>query len=557
MQIVILDTAQIQPFIFASNRLRDNAGASYLVSQATGQWALDLLPQPNNVSDSAAGTFCGHLTIDAPELVQQAQAEVLYAGGGNVVVLFQQRAAAESYLRELSKKVLLDAPGLRLAASCQEFDCNDFTKLYDAVQRGFQTLNRQKQRLAVSEPVMGLGVTQACRVSGQPASHWSEQLGDQPKYPVSAGIHCKQRARYSAMDRLSTMLDPGAGFAYPTEFDQLGRTVGEFSYLAVVHADGNGMGQRIRNVGKGGKDREYVEAMRDFSQALNEVGVKALAAAIQQLKSRIDTKEAKICWPPGSAEEAIHTVDLQRQGDAILLPIRPLVYGGDDVTFVCDGRLGVSLAVEYLTHFEKLSRALPDGQGPAFACAGISIVRSHYPFARAYDLAEQLCGSAKSFVRQRGQSASALDWHFANTGLAGSLDEIRRQEMTTSVGSLLMRPVMLRHETGDLRTWPTMVRGIREFREGDWREKRNKIKAFREVLRGQREDVTAFCLKYFQNAAPLPDLGLQDPQYRRDGWVTGIDGDNRCAYFDMIELADWHVPLRKQDHEIPEDHTTQ
>lgn len=40
MQLLILDTSQIQPYVFGSNRLRENIGASYLVAQATGQWGL-------------------------------------------------------------------------------------------------------------------------------------------------------------------------------------------------------------------------------------------------------------------------------------------------------------------------------------------------------------------------------------------------------------------------------------------------------------------------------------------------------------------------------------
>lgn len=41
--VTILDTTGIQPYIFGSNRLRENIGASYLVSQATDTWARDAL----------------------------------------------------------------------------------------------------------------------------------------------------------------------------------------------------------------------------------------------------------------------------------------------------------------------------------------------------------------------------------------------------------------------------------------------------------------------------------------------------------------------------------
>ena len=36
--VTVLDTTGIQPYIFGSNRLRENIGASYLVSEATDDW---------------------------------------------------------------------------------------------------------------------------------------------------------------------------------------------------------------------------------------------------------------------------------------------------------------------------------------------------------------------------------------------------------------------------------------------------------------------------------------------------------------------------------------
>ena len=41
--VTVLDTTGIQPYIFGSNRLRENVGASYLVSQATDEWVKEVL----------------------------------------------------------------------------------------------------------------------------------------------------------------------------------------------------------------------------------------------------------------------------------------------------------------------------------------------------------------------------------------------------------------------------------------------------------------------------------------------------------------------------------
>ena len=35
-----------------------------------------------------------------------------------------------------------------------------------------------------------------------------------------------------------------------------------------------------------------------------------------------------------------------------IFPLRPIVFGGDDLTFVCHGRIGLALAARYLQYFE-------------------------------------------------------------------------------------------------------------------------------------------------------------------------------------------------------------
>ncbi len=68
------------------------------------------------------------------------------------------------------------------------------------------------------------------------------------------------------------------------------------------------------------------------------------------------------------------------------------------------------------------------------ACAGIAIVKSHYPFARAYALAEELTRSAKSYRTKETIVGSCLDWHFALSGLGGSIKEIRDREYKVRAG---------------------------------------------------------------------------------------------------------------------------
>jgi len=38
---------------------------------------------------------------------------------------------------------------------------------------------------------------------------------------------------------------------------------------------------------------------------------------------------------------------------------------------------------------------------PMYACAGIAVVKSHYPISRAVELAEELAASAKKYIQDR------------------------------------------------------------------------------------------------------------------------------------------------------------
>jgi len=340
------------------------------------------------------------------------------------------------------------------------------------------------------------------------------------------------------------------------------------SYLAVVHADGNGMGRRVTAIGErygasaaAGRDRDalnrdYIEALRSFSEAVEEASVAAQKQMLDALCARVDSEAGAIVHTNDSGRE-LNRITLSRESGGAgrwSLPFRPLVFGGDDLTFVCDGRLGLALAIDYVERFEdKTQRAfekrdrLKDWCDPVTACAGVAVVKAHYPFARAYDLAETLTGRAKKLRRsirgrREGWDGACLDWHFAQGELAGDLDLIREREYEVAAGDLTLRPVVLGEHplpTGDqMRAWPVVQEGIEAFqsdKEG-WAGRRNKIKRLRDALRGGQTEVE----KFTDAHGDLPSLSNTSVSKvpSSSGWADG-----RCAYFDAVELADLHVPL--------------
>jgi hypothetical protein len=555
MLLVVVDTTQIQPYIFGSNRLRENVGASYLVDAATRTWAFDAVRKAVNGAAPGETNIGPNNEIQNKGIEQGLAAEVLYAGGGNFAVLFGTSKAeefAKQFNSNLSRRALLEAPGLQLVIAQQAMQWGQ-EFLRDKLDDVFRVLAIQKKNRAWSAPLLGLGVTASCNSTGLPATGLVPGIGGELPYLASDEIQAKVEVAWpqgregSAADqRLKKAIALEEAYAYPRDFDDMGATAGEYSYIAIVHADGNSMGQRIREIKISDaltmedKNREFVRELRRFSLDVE----KAAKAALNEVRARlvrciVDKDGKKVIVHQLNQKMSIQIELAKSKEGKYYVPFRPIVFGGDDVTFVCDGRLGLSLAIEYLREFEHQTQLVDslrkDGSGLT-ACAGVAIVKSHYPFARAYSLAEDLCASAKRYRREKEIDGSCLDWHFALSGLSGSLKEVRDREYQASAGSLTLRPVTLAANPKQVqRSWLVIEKGIDAFQK-DWAGHHNKIKALRDVLREGPAAVERFVEAV---GSELPAVLPKMSDWPKKGW----HGDS-CGYFDAIELADWFIPLK-------------
>jgi hypothetical protein len=526
--LTVLDTPGIQQYIFGSNRLRENIGASELVRRASMAWPLQILHKMGhtNINDPLADDPTQWLDdgkhIENTELL----AEVVYVGGGNTVILFHDEAQAKAFVTNLSHQAIEEAPGLDLAAVHVPVDWRQDC-LGEKVREAMRQLMRYKQSRRPSTPLLSLGVTVAGQSTGLPATtnaaHGKPK--DEPTYPISDATAAKLEAVPRAKRRLEEVFPQvvEAKHEFATDFDDFGRSREEMSYIAVVHADGNGMGDFFRQIADKHTDsRAYIQAVRSASISVSQAAGEAFRRAVTTLLSKVSFDERgeyqiaeKIPMPDGK------------------LPFRPLVFGGDDVTFVCDGRLGLSLAALYLRLFED------EAQKRSFdlhACAGVAVVKTHYPFARAYRLSEALASNAKQHVRaQHNGDFSALDWHFAAGGLLGSISKIRGREYAVKAGKLHVRPLQLR-DGGDWRTWPNFRRVVTTLQR-DAEKQRNKVIALRKVLREGPEAVERFLPLYGKE---LPRWNGAGADMQAKGWYTNI-----CGYFDPIEALDFYVPLEE------------
>lgn len=568
--LTLLEITGIQPYIFGSNQLAQNIGASELVARATTRKVVDTLQElqwSSNIYWKDDDTIFGPgVQYNTNSLGDNLRVEVVYAGGGNAMLLFREMQDARNFIRKLTRYLVENAPGLRLVAAHSTY--NHATNILSDVHHALRgTLAHRKHDHAVSAPLLGLGVTATCVYTGLPAIGFDDDerivgrdavekiqqySGAYQHRHIAAEVAAKLKAERAGKRRLDSVLpqvkgDFGYDFIY--DFDEIGDH-DESSYIAVVHADGNRMGERfdeIRHANtSANKNDDYIKALRDFSLKIRRRAKRALSETVDYLFASLDSGDGN-----GRFGGVVRT-PRNRSGDPVL-PFRPIVFGGDDITFVCDGRLGLDLAAYYLKAFCREDD--PDERlvgGPVSARAGVAVVKTHYPFSRAYDLAEELARQAKSaistFNPQKKQSM-VIDWHFATTGMLFPIAEIRKKEYQDNKDrSLLMRPVTLDTNATTWRTWKTFRSLVDTFQHGGqndddhddngnkWQGMRNKVLALREALREGETAVELFLAMHSQ-VDELPTIeGKPDMALR--GWQAG-----ECGYFDAIEAIDFFVSL--------------
>ncbi|MDD3925072.1 MAG: hypothetical protein PHT33_00260 [bacterium] len=514
--LTAIDVTGVQRFVFSSNRLRDVVAGSWLVYWST----------------SNDGALNGLV----------AKENILLAGGGNVIVKFESIDKAckftSLYTRSLHDKV----PGLEVVVVHRSFKDGGLAKVLQEIQ---VELARMKTERIPASPLLGLSVTAACHETGLPATGFDEK---DPAVPLSKEVLKRREKSDNAGTRWASFLHKYPGFAFPLELDQLGRTYGETSLIGVVHVDGNGVGRKIAEwlstkAENGVKDADVELEYRDWSQAIDRLGREAFQAAVDRVRQAIketvedDEESMRITGQPAGLDFRLTKVD-----DDWMLPLRPILLGGDDLTFVCDGRIALDLAETILSIFDRST--IPQ-LGKISACAGVAIVRGHAPFIRAYKLAESLCASAKCMLKEKNDPDCALDWHVGASRPGESVSSIREKQYRANGHQLTCRPYRLNVGKNRAESWNWLsntllddlqvgLRGVR------WSERRNKVKSFYKLVREGPEYVRASL-----DAWQVVDENLQLPQEIENGFLA----ESRTPLLDALELLDLHLVLKPDDRD--------
>lgn len=427
--LVLLETSGNQTYVFATNKLKENIGASELTWRAGCRWVLDA------VKDAGGPDLWDPTPADLRTNLADKPAsggiEVVIATSGKAILVVDDRTKAEGLVEHITRRALLEAPGLDLCGAIVGYDpeANDaHTQIKAVHERHVRIRGLRPYPLARHTT---LPPVERCASSGRPAATADRDLEGR-HLPLSLEVSRKRDAAEDWHRRIYNVLrqhgrsGDDADVWVPRDLEKLERAFQDMDWLAVVHADGNGVGQIFLDFKQcsGSKDNDdYLDKLRCFSLELDAATETAFVEACRSLP----TSEGAV----GGRQRPLRGVV-------------PLVLGGDDLTVLMDGRYALSFARAFLAAFERKTaegglilqiaqKALNAGR--LSACAGVALIKPHFPFHNAYDLAEALLTSAKTVKQQvthRGAPypCSALDFHILFDSVHTELDDIRKRLST-------------------------------------------------------------------------------------------------------------------------------
>ena len=391
-----------QRYIFRTNRLLEITGASAMIRDA-----FDILftTAEKDAGLSVKRLAAGETAFSLQDTLSRfgdgsLQMVELFIGGGNATVLFDSRESFLKANRAFTRYLLEHCPGMVPMCAGVETGKDGYHYQKD-YQRLMKACDAEKNRMSLKTSVPPVPFAMLDRNVLQPVTS-KEQIGARNEWTAEA---------------LSKVRNTSAGNGQ--YLDELVTEKGQESLLAIVHADGNNMGQKIIRLLDGHQESydECVTLMRkmtgDTASVFSVAGKEAVDRKARELSESPDTGIKK----------------------AAAFGVRWIITEGDDILFICNARIAKELTCAYLdaVSAEKAGSVFDSYS----ACAGICIFHSHYPWAYAYSFAEDACSAAKKHVHETKQEESWFDFHFIHSGLRQDLEELRKWQDT---GRCMARP---------------------------------------------------------------------------------------------------------------------
>ena len=337
----------IQGFIFETNKLQEIVGASEIVKGIGEEFVLKREEKKEE---------------------QYVVNKILLNAAGNIKVLFDNKEECAKAVKSFSKIMEQKAYGITLSQAVIIID-GDMPS-----ENEFQDLDEKlkTQRNTPSIPLdMSLNIMELNPSTSKPVSHKEKKGKDELVFNKASE---QKREAFPENSKFKELKDLSNGK----------------NKIAVIHADGNGLGKLVPELSK-------TNRLSSFSIELDKATRKAFEYA-------------------------------KTDG----MKIREVILGGDDLTVICDANEALGFTQRYLQNFEDYTAKIKELEGFATeltACAGIAYTNDKYPFHYAVSLAEALCGQAKN---HSNREASCLMFHNIQSSNFQTWSKFVEDELTIS-----------------------------------------------------------------------------------------------------------------------------
>lgn len=372
--LAMYDVRGIQNYIFRSNKVKEVMGASAIVETII-QDALSYAIQQKSLTQQSILSWENEEELLIFQENSDILIQVLFIGGGNAYVMYYDEELAVSITKYMSRFILDRTYSLQLAVA--------IVPKSESYQTDYQNVQNKMSEIKASMPFS------RC-LGALPIVAMDDMTG----FPYSADDKEKLKNKLEYISDLCNESTQKLIQYYATlqqgqekHHDNLITEKGKQSTIAVVHIDGNNMGMRIRALIENHDTYESaVKKMRAISKNINSSFKEAYQEMETYLNQWLESSENKILKTPG-------------------VYLRKIIVAGDDITFVCNGKLALSLVRYFI---QQVSQKVMDGDSTKeniekygmSVCAGIAYVHSHFPFSVAYNVAEECCDSAKTRAKK-------------------------------------------------------------------------------------------------------------------------------------------------------------
>ena len=383
----LFEAHTIQKYILDSGKLKEMVGASEILESLTGEHGpLDSLLANLNLRHSDDYVFSRR-------------------GGGAFYLLFSGEKAydnAKALMNIWTFVVNELAPGLEFNHAIAHGDTGK-----EAIEAAKTRLREMRNQPQAGLPEATPLVRRSPRTGMPVIKKAKEQAGF---IWLDAASVEKRKDKYAKGEALSKKFLPDNNsspeFVFPRNLEpEPDKKEAQSSFpfkngnhtIGIIHADGNGLGEVLLKLGEDLDAEEYAKVFFDLSQKIDKATRLAAQEALEPIKEAClqewqNSKDAK---------------------EPLILPVRPLILGGDDLTVIVRGDYALQFARDFIESFEKktkqeleqLHNDYPVIPELMTACAGITLLKANQPFSLGYALAESLCSAAKTASRALKQKA--------------------------------------------------------------------------------------------------------------------------------------------------------